>query len=108
MMPAVALLQLAIPWTLRVLVRRPLSTVEELLEVLAQDGEPLVAGWARGLRGRVRDPDDLVAELWRLEAQGGPVARSLISAVRRSWQEFAGTPLPGRATPPGQQPLPFP
>ncbi len=107
MMRLVPPLQLPIPWTLRALVQRPLSRVEELLEVLSQDAEPLVADWARDRRSRVRDADDLVKELRQLEAEGGPVARSLAATVRSSWQEFAGSPLPGPFQPPAQRSLPL-
>lgn len=102
------LLQLPIPWTVRALVQRPLTEAEELLEVLRQDAEPLVAGWASSLRGRIRVPDDLVAELERLEGDGGPVARSLAETVRRAWREFGGQPLPPmRLHPRAQHPLPL-
>lgn len=100
-------LQLPIPWTLRALVHRPLSVVEELLEVLVADGEPLVAHWARGQRGKVRQPDDLQAEIERLEGHGGPVARSLAASVRAAWRDFAGVPLPPPQAPRQQQPLPL-
>lgn len=100
-------IQLPIPWTLRVLTRRPLSATEELLEVLTQDGEPLVATWAGRLRGRVRDADDLAREIERIELAGGPVARTLAETVRRAWFDFGGAPL-GRQVPWGQRPLPLP
>lgn len=107
MIRPVSLLQLPIPWALRVLAQRPLTAAEELLEVLAQEGEPLVAAWARGLRGKVRDTDDLVHELGQLEAEGGPVARSLAAAVRHAWQQFAGAPLPAPLPPREQRALPL-
>ena len=98
--------QLPIPWALRALVERPLSHTEELLEVLGRDGEPLVAQWARGMRGKVKDTDELVAELDRVEAGGVPVARSLGSAVRSAWREFGGVDLPHPSSLVGQWPLP--
>ena len=101
-------LQLAIPWALRALVRRQLSMAEELLEVLAQDAEPLVAEWARVRQNRVRSRDDLIRELEQLEADGGPVARSLAETVRTAWREFGGRPLPTPLRPQNQPELPFP
>ena len=101
-------LQLKIPWALRTLVRRQLTMAEELLEILAQDAEPLVADWARGLRRRVRHRDDLIYELEQLEADGGPVARSLAETVRSAWREFGGSPLPTPLRPRNQPELPFP
>ncbi len=81
---------------------------EELLEVLAQDAEPLVASWARERRGRIRHRDDLIRELEQLEADGGPVARSLAETVRSAWREFGGKPLPIPLRPRNQPELPFP
>ncbi len=107
MIRAVGSLQLPIPWPLRALTHRPLTVAEELLEVLSQDGEPIVSGWAQNLRGRVRGADDLVSEVQRLEVEGGPVARSLAASVRHAWEEFAGAPLPAARPPAAQRPLPL-
>ncbi len=107
MIGLVGSLQLPIPWSVRALVQKPLTLVEEMLEVLAQDGEPIVSDWARSLRGRVRSVDDLVAEVGRLETEGGPVARTLATTVRRAWDEFAGRPLPSVGPPSAQRPLPL-
>jgi hypothetical protein len=103
-LPALSQLQLQIPWALRALVQRPLSRTEELLEVLAQDGETGVRQWACPLRGRIRDVADLAAELERLEAEGGPVARALVDAVHTAWREFGGPPLPSSRRPSREQP----
>lgn len=99
--------QLCIPWAVRALVARSLSPVEELLEVLMQDGEPLVRQWARGQRGKIRGCQELAVELTDLELEGGPVARTLAAAVRDAWRAFGGTPLPLLALPVGQSRLPL-
>lgn len=99
--------QVPIPWALRALVQRPLSPTEELMEVLSRDAEPLVARWASGLRGRVRQIEDLSQELVALESEGGPVARSLAEAVREAWRAFGGVPLPGQSTSTQQSRLPL-
>jgi hypothetical protein len=104
---AVRAFQLAIPWSLRAFVQRPLTPAEELLEVLARDGEPVVSDWARSVRGRVRHTCDLAAELDRLESEGGLVAHVLAASVRDAWRQFGGQPLPTRAVPSAQQPLPL-
>src|SRR5437763_496608 len=87
-------LPLPLPWAVRALVQRPLDPAEELLEVLMREAEPLVAQWARGLRGRARNLDALVDEIVQLEVAGGPVARLLAASVRQAWGEFSAVPLP--------------
>lgn len=99
--------QVPIPWAVRALVQRPLSPTEELMEVLSRDAEPLVARWASGLRGRIRQTEDLSQELFALESEGGPVARSLAEAVREAWHAFGGTHLPPRPSPQHQSRLPL-
>jgi hypothetical protein len=98
---------MAIPWSVRAFVQRTLSPAEELLEVLARDGEPVVSDWARGARGRVRRTGDLAAELDRLEYEGGLVAHVLAASVREAWRQFNGSALPSRSVPAAQQALPL-
>lgn len=103
----VPVLQLPIPWALRALVQRPLTPLEEFLEVLVRDGEPLLAEWARNVRGRIKTGDDLADELWRLELAGGPVARTLATSVTRSWEQFVGASITPSEHSRLQRPLPI-
>ena len=75
---------------MRSLLQRPLSREEELLEVLARDGGPVVAAWARAQRGKVRDAEALLAALDALQARDDTLARSLAAAVWLAWREFGG------------------
>jgi hypothetical protein len=56
------------------------------MEVLARDGEPLVASWASAHRGRVRGPEDLLHALQRLQADDGPQARALAATIWLTWR----------------------
>ena len=80
----------AVGWGLRVLFSRPLTREQELLALLAEEGEPLVAGWAEAHRDSVRDSADLLAALQQLQADGGPVARSLAATIWLAWRDFGG------------------
>jgi capsid protein len=84
-----------LPWGLRALLERPLTPEQELLTVLAHDGEPRLRAWARTHREHVRGPSDLLAELRRLQARG-PAARSLAAAIWLAWRDFGGHRGAGR------------
>jgi hypothetical protein len=65
------------------------SREQRLLEVLARDGEPLVVAWARANRERVRDSEDLLRALERLQARASPEARSLAATIWLAWRDLS-------------------
>jgi hypothetical protein len=68
------------------LFRRSPTREQTLMEVLARDGEPLVASWASAHRRRVRDPEDLLQALERLRAEDRPQARALAATIWLTWR----------------------
>ena len=75
-------------WSLGALFRGGPTREQQLIELLAGDPEPLVAGWARAQRGEVVDAKDLLRALEGLRAEGDPVARSLAATVWLAWRDF--------------------
>jgi hypothetical protein len=60
------------------------------MQVLSRAGEPVVAAWASAHRRRVRDPEDLLRALERLQAEDGPQARALAATIWLTWRGLAG------------------
>jgi hypothetical protein len=56
------------------------------MEVLAREGQPLVASWASAHRRRVRDPEDLLHALERLHAEDAPHSRALAATIWLTWR----------------------
>ena len=78
-----------LPWSVRTGFSRSPTREQALLETLAREGDPLVAGWARAHRDQVRDSEDLLRALERLQAADDPVARSLAATIWLAWRNFS-------------------
>ena len=74
---------------LRTLFTRSPTREQTLMEVLARDGEPLVASWASAHRRRVRDPEELLHALECLRAEEGAQARALAATIWLTWRGLA-------------------
>jgi hypothetical protein len=81
---------LGLPWSLRALFSRSPTREQALLEVLAREGEPLVASWARAHAQEVRDSEDLLRALEQLQAEGDPVAHALAATIYLAWRNLGG------------------
>lgn len=69
---------------------RPSRTREQtLIDTLARASEPLVSTWASAHRRQVRDPEDLLRALERLQADGGPRSRALAATIWLTWRGLA-------------------
>ena len=62
---------------------------QTLLEVLARERDARLATWARAHRQRVRDPEDLLHALERLQAEDAPQARALAATIWLTWRGLA-------------------
>ena len=78
---------------LRTLFTRPPTREQTLMEVLAREGEPLVASWASAHRRRVRDPEQLLHALERLRAEGGAQAHALAATIWLAWRAVGTGPI---------------